>query len=118
MIKEQDLLEAIAECQGDKNPNANTCIKLAAYYTIYENMYGKTDIKVENSPQNVKNAGYMYENHSFAPSQTVRIESGTEFAEVVNGMEIDRFLQTMDELMETLQILAPKLYDATLRKLT
>ncbi len=114
MIKEQDLLDAIAECQGDKSPNANTCIKLAAYYTIYDNMYGKG----ENSPQNVKNAGYMHENHSFAPSQTVRIESGTEFAEVVNGMQVDDLLEVMDELMETLQILAPKLYDATLRKLT
>lgn len=114
MIKEQDLLDAIAECQGDKNPNANTCIKLAAYYTIYDNMYGKS----ENSPPNVKNAGYMRENHSFAPSQTVRIESGTEFAEAVNGMQVDDLLEVMDDLMETLQILAPKLYDATLRKLT
>ena len=38
MITEQDLLSAIAECQGERNPNANTCIKLAAYYTILDNI--------------------------------------------------------------------------------
>ena len=41
MITEQDLREAIAECQGQRNPNANTCIKLAAYYTILQNMTEK-----------------------------------------------------------------------------
>ena len=38
MITEKDLMEAIAECQGQRNPNANTCIKLAAYYTILNNL--------------------------------------------------------------------------------
>ena len=36
MIKEEDLQEAIAECQGVRNPNANTCLKLASYYTILD----------------------------------------------------------------------------------
>ena len=39
LIREQDLREAIAECQGKRNPDANTCIKLAAYFTILQNMY-------------------------------------------------------------------------------
>ena len=34
MITEMDLQEAIAECQGKRNPNADTCIKLAAFYII------------------------------------------------------------------------------------
>ena len=41
MITEKDLLEAIAECQGERNPNANTCIKLAAYYTILDHLSDK-----------------------------------------------------------------------------
>ena len=36
MITRKDLIEAIEKCQGQKNPNANTCIKLAAYYTILD----------------------------------------------------------------------------------
>ncbi len=41
MITAQDLQEAIAECQGERNPNANTCIKLAAFLTIEREMYGE-----------------------------------------------------------------------------
>ena len=41
MITERDLLEAIAECEGTPKPNANTCVKLAAYYTILNNMRGE-----------------------------------------------------------------------------
>lgn len=39
MITEHDLQEAIAECQGERNPNAQTCIKLAAFYTIRDHLY-------------------------------------------------------------------------------
>ena len=39
MITEKDLQEAIAECQGERSPNASTCIKLAAFYTIKEHLY-------------------------------------------------------------------------------
>ena len=41
MITEKDLQEAIAECEGARNPNANTCIKLAAFYTIRQHMFGE-----------------------------------------------------------------------------
>ena len=39
MITEQDLQAAIAECEGVRNPTSNTCLKLAAYYTIKDKMY-------------------------------------------------------------------------------
>jgi hypothetical protein len=55
MITEKDLKEAIAECEGERNPNANTCIKLAAFYTILDNMYGeKTEI-----PNNYSTTGHF-----------------------------------------------------------
>ena len=41
MITEKDLQDAIAECQGERKPNANTCIKLAAYFTIYDHLFPK-----------------------------------------------------------------------------
>ena len=105
MIKEQDLVEAIAECQGEKNPNANTCIKLAAYYTILDHIRG-TDINVLT-------------NHSFAsePTERVMYDSGSEFSEAVDGKSYDAVLVVIDELMEVLQVLMPKLYYATLDKL-
>ena len=43
MITEKDLQEAIAECQGQRNPNASTCIKLAAFLTIQKELFGKSE---------------------------------------------------------------------------
>ena len=73
MIREEDLLEAIAECQGERNPNAQTCRNLAAYYTILDH--------VRYNPR------------------------------------ISNVMGLMDELMDTLQVIQPRLYDAVMRKL-
>lgn len=96
MIKESDLLEAIAECQGERNPNANTCIKLAAYYTILQHMQ-----KVDE-PQYSFLAGY---------------DSGSEFSDAVRGKDTPSVLSVMDELMDVVKVLIPKLYNATIDKL-
>ena len=91
MIKEQDLHEAIAECQGEKNPNANTCIKLAAYYTILNHMSGGCSFASE-------------------PTGQVSYDSGSQFSEMIRGMDTVAVLRVIDELMDTLQVLLPRLY--------
>jgi hypothetical protein len=40
VIRIEDLDTAIAECQGRRNPDAKTCIMLAAFYTIKREMFG------------------------------------------------------------------------------
>lgn len=100
MISEKDLETAIAECQGKRNPDARTCIMLAAFYTIKREMFG---------------SGQEY---SFAPSQsTIEIDSDSEFAKVVNGRNQKDIMPVLDELMDTLTIVYPRLYDAVMRKL-
>ena len=102
MIKEQDLRDAIAECQGERNPNANTCIKLAAYYTILNQLKPVEHV----------------ETYSLAgPAETVRYNSGSEFSEAIRGAETDRVMEVIDELMEAVQGLMPRLYHATIDKL-
>lgn len=116
MITEQDLQEAIAECEGQKNPNASTCIKLAAFYTIKEHMYGSGSVMPSVEPY--KEIGYSYGSDSWNRSEgLVEAHSGTEFSEVVNGMPQDYFLDIMDELISTLQIVQPRLYESVIRKL-
>lgn len=106
MITEKDLQEAIAECEGQRNPNANTCIKLAAFYTIREHMFGKVEPKPE-------------EQYSFsAQSDVVTYEGKSEFAKIIQGKEPAEAWALMDELMSTLQIVQPRLYDSVMRKLT
>lgn len=106
MITRSDLDSAIAECQGKRNPDAKTCIMLAAFYTIKREMFGEE-----------KEA----EQYSYAPApirNTVDIDSGSAFARAVNGMDLDEFILIMDELMDTLQIVQPRLYSAVMSKLS
>ena len=108
MITERDLEQAIAECQGERNPNANTCIKLAAFYTIRNEMFGKATEEPESSyasaPASSSNEGITYEGES-------------EFAQAIYGRDQREIWPIIDELMSTIQILHSKLYDGVMRKI-
>lgn len=81
MITENDLNEAIAECKQAQNPNANTCVKLAAYYIIKDHLYGEE---------------YSYDE----PPQ-----------------DASKILPVFYELLETIQVLNPHLYEGVMRRL-
>ena len=106
MITEQELHEAIAECRGQRNPNADTCIKLASFYTILDHMNKKT---VE---QNIEPM-YSFANET---ENTITYQSGTEFAEAVYGRDVDEIMGIMDELMSTLSVVNPPLYKSVMRR--
>lgn len=104
MIKEEDLLEAIAECQGQRNPNASTCMKLASYYIIQDHIGGKQ----EEPPME----------YSFASGpEEAAYDSGTEFSDKIKDMDMNDVLEVMDELMTTLSVINPRLYAGVMRKL-
>ena len=103
MIKEEDLQEAIAECQGVRNPNANTCVKLASYYTILDHTREEEPV-----------AGYSY---APAPDQVDFSFSNSEFARMVDGRPAEDMWKLMDELMSTLQVINPRLYNGVMRKI-
>lgn len=98
MIHEADLDEAIAQCQGEKNPNAATCYKLAAYYTIKDHLYER--------PQ-----------YSRDVPRTVSSRSDSEFARMIDGKSIDEVMPVIEELMETVKLLYPRLYAGVMRHL-
>lgn len=103
MIREQDLDEAIANCQGVMNPTSNTCLKLASYYTIKDHMFKREE---------PVNTGYSMSN-----GNAVYIPSESEFAEKVNGRDVSDVMQVMDELMTTLSVINPRLYNGVMNKL-
>jgi len=104
VITEKDLQEAIAECEGIRNPNANTCIKLAAFYTIKKELFGGAEIV----------PAYSY---ASPPAQAAEYISDTEFGEKVSGMDLADVMPVMDELMTTLAVVNPRLYECVMRKL-
>lgn len=103
MITMHDLDEAIAECQGQPHPNANTCIKLAAYLTIKESMTEKDSTS----------GGVSFA----AQPQQAGLDSGSAFAKKIEGLPAEKVLALFDEVMDTLQVVNPRLYAAIMRKL-
>lgn len=107
MITENDLLEAIAKCQGQRNPSSQTCIKLAAYYTILNNLHQTSDTPVSHG-------GYSYSPPN--TENTVEYTSSTDFAKIINGKSAIAMWEIVDELMSALMYLNPKLYNDAMRK--
>ena len=114
MITEQDLRQAIAECQGERHPNANTCIKLAAFYTILDHTIGPVE----------ENAGPPAYSYAAGPEpagtilkEEIDYKSGTAFSEAIDGKDPARVWPIVDELLTAVYAIQPRLYAATLRKI-
>lgn len=107
MIREEDLREAIAECEGIRNPSASTCIKLASYYALLNHKFGT---HTESEKQ---------ENHSysFTSAPASLPFSDSELSRIVEEKGIDRCFPVIDESISALEVVLPKLYRATMRKL-
>ena len=104
MIRLDDLNAAIAECQGERNPNANTCIKLAAFYTIKNEMFGQAE--------HIK--GYSGDTK---PTKMVEFESESEFAQAASGQPPERVYKVFEEWLETLYYVDRPMYKAIIRRL-
>lgn len=106
MITKHDLDSAIAECQGKRDPDSRTCMMLASFYTIRREMFGDA----EETPS-----------YSYAPApdqKTLWMDSDSDFARAVNGRDQDDILPVINELMETLRIIQPRLFNAVMDKLS
>ena len=133
MITLHDLDEAIAECQGERNPNANTCIKLAAYYTIRKEMFPDTTPEATQAPTQGAEArpsintrsGYSGDTDRSRQSEQaetqseryIEYNSGSEFSETIDGMDALEVWPIIDELMTVLQATNVRLYNGVMRKI-
>ena len=106
MITEADLQEAISECLGQRNPSASTCIKLAAFYTIRKELFGS----YEPAPVYSRSSGSTN-------SAMVGYTSDTEFAQSIHGKDPDTVWAVVDELMEALRVVNPRLYRGVINKI-
>lgn len=111
MITEKDLQEAIAECQGQRNPNANTAIKLAAFYTIRRELFGEGK---DAGPL----PGYSYAAQPETASEPmIQNDSDSEFARLIDGRPQKEVWPLMDEMMDTIHAIHPRLYRAVMDRL-
>lgn len=119
MITEQDLQEAIAECLGQRKPNAATCLKLASFYIIKHELYPeKTDepfLPINN--YSLANSYDLENNPTDNYNQVNEYYSETDFGKSIENKNTTDILNIFDELMTALQVLQPRLYNNVLKKL-
>lgn len=104
MITLDELNEAICECENDERHTYDICIRLAALYTIRQQLYGDTVEGKEANSRVVK-----------AP--TVGDYGDTDFLLTAKGKPFEKVMLVFDELMTALEITNPRLYDGVMRKI-
>ena len=113
MITKRDLVEAIAECQGTRSPNANTAVKLAAFYTILDHLDDEKQSAETAVDRNSFNGYSLSEPHNI-----VRCDLSSEFARAIDGKQQADVWPVLDELMTTIQAMNSRLYNGVMKKLT
>lgn len=101
MFARTELEEAIKDLES-RSKSFSDCEKLSALYTVYNQNF---------APKESKEMRTVY-------TETVIDDYGdSEFFSIIQGREAVDVWEVIDELMMTLQLLNPKLYHATLRKI-
>jgi hypothetical protein len=114
LIYERDLDESIARYQGEVNPSIETCRKLAACLIVKRELFGEH----ERLPVVAENAtSYSYAAAPVPVDTHITYTSDTEFSRVIDGRKPEDVWPIIDELMSTVQVLMPRLYDGVMRKL-
>ena len=103
MITIREVEEAICEMEAVPDANFETCRKLAVFYILRDYMGGTLPF-----------SGYSAAD---GPQEKIERHGETEFLEIVAGRDPVGVWSVLDELMSTLQITNPRLYDGVMRRL-
>lgn len=93
MITEDALLDAIRECREERNPNANTCLKMASYYILLDHLRIRQPLYPPSG----------------GPQTQVKI--------LADKISKEDLVGVLDELLGSLEGACPRLYDSTMAKL-
>lgn len=103
MITERDLLQEIDECQ-EQPITDKKFERLASCFIVYDHLFGQP---IER--------GYSFENK--VENAKIQTNGDSEFLNAVNGKEIEKVLNVLDELMEATRTLHPRMYDQVIDKI-
>ena len=136
MIDDKQIQEAIAYCQGKVEPKREDAILLAACYIIqdhfHDDFYANAGKNLANAGKNLANAGNNLANantaYSFAPPpaetpqitaapETVGEYGSSEFLQAIVGKDPATCWGVMDELMDDLSVINPRVYAGVMRKI-
>lgn len=96
MVTIRELEGAIRECENAPT-SYQTCEKLATLYTVLDHI---------QEPQEME---YSYD--------LPQVYGDSEFMQAISGQDMSAMWSVMDELMETILITNPRLYQGVMRKI-
>lgn len=106
MFRRAELEDAISQLQEGKHSIQNV-EKIAAIYTLMDHMY-----PVQSMP--VIDRGYSGDN---MVDDKISVQGDSEFLRTIDGKPFDKAFDLLDELIQTICVLHPKLYRSFMEKL-
>lgn len=102
MFSKTELLDAIDELEESPATFQNA-EKLATFYSLYDHLYGDKSLSapVESNREVI-----------------IKKHGDSEFLQAISGKNPEEIWQVMDELMETIKMLQPRLYNATMERIS
>lgn len=110
MFTKAELIDAINELEEGKHSIQN-CEKLAAIYTVLDHLYPE-----EPKQEYTLARGYSGEAED-PKAETIPKYGDTDFLNAIVDRNADDMWLLMDELMTTLMVVNPRLYDSVMRKI-
>jgi hypothetical protein len=111
VISKEELDQAIAEHESGGASYAN-CERLAWLYIVRDHMKESHQDKPAEHHEHTE-APY----NPNAPSDHIKNDGNSDFLKAINGKDTKKVISVMDELMEALQIIQPRMYEAVLIKI-
>lgn len=107
MFTKVELIDAINELEQGKHSIQN-CEKLAAIYTVLDHLYPDESSEFDRG----------YSGSAEPKAESIVGDYGeTEFLKAVKYQDSEEMWLLMDELMSTLLVVNPRLYDSVMRKI-
>lgn len=100
---------AISELENEETSFSNYA-KLANLYTVRDKMLGK------DTPANVRSFDLEYSGAS-SPARFVEQYGDSDFLQTIVGKDPAGAWAVIDDLMDTLRVVNPRVYDSVMRKL-
>lgn len=102
MLTKNELLKAIEELE-DASPTFQNCQKMATFYTLLNAIY--------------RSGGEANQQVELIREEVINEHGNSDFLRMLDGMNSHEAWLIMDELMDTILILQPKLYDSVMRRI-
>ena len=106
MYTDVELIDAINEIKNGKHTIQN-CEKLAAIYTVLDHLYPMPPVNVDR--------GYSYDNA--VNTEIIGLYGDSDFLKLINGKSSKEVWLIVDELIDALHVLNPRLLSNFLDKI-